>query len=167
VENHPVRLVFPIALEKWIIFQPKAENEAPLRRKSPKHGRVEHLFAQMVYIPGLMSFENFTLEVLLTREEEVRRYDGKKGWRRKGWVTEERRLLGVEDRQVFQTVDDLARLLPAEISESFTVRDAAKAMRQPVWLAQKMVYCLREMGVITPIGKKGRAIRYTRSALFG
>jgi hypothetical protein len=167
VENHPVRLVFPIAVEKWILFQPKNDNETLTKRKSPKRGRVEHLFAQMVYIPGLMAHENFTLEILLTREEEIRRYDGKKGWRRKGWVTEERRLLEVVGSQVFETVDDLARLLPAEVGQSFTVREAAKAMSQPVWLAQKMTYCLREMGAITAAGKKGRAIRYERSALSG
>src|SRR5512138_1933319 len=39
-ENHAVRLVFPVALEKWIVRQPTAEGENPQRRKSPKRGRV-------------------------------------------------------------------------------------------------------------------------------
>jgi hypothetical protein len=161
VQTHPVRLVFPIAQEKWIVQQPKNEHEAPSRRKSPYHGRVEHVFAQLVYIPALIMHPNFSLEILLTREEELRRFDEKKGWRRKGWVTVERRLLEVVDRRISHSVDELVSLLPMEPTASFTVREAAKAMRQPVWLAQKTVYCLKEMGVISLTGRKGRANVYT------
>jgi hypothetical protein len=36
----------------------------------------------------------------------------------------------------------------------------AESIRQPVWLAQKMSYCLRHMGVIETAGRKGNAILY-------
>lgn len=162
-ESHPVRLVFPIAQEKWIVKLPLAEGQEPERRKSPRRGRVEHVFAQLVYIPVLLENDNFSLEVLLIREEEVRRYESKKAWRRKGWVTHERRLLEVVDRRVFQTPHDLACFLPESLPSPFTVREAAKAAGQPPWLAQKMIYCLRAMGIVAAEGKRGRAILYTRS----
>lgn len=161
-QSHPVRLVFPIAQEKWIVRLPLAEGQEPQRRKSPRRGRVEHVFAQLIYIPALLENENFSLEVLLIREEEVRRYESKKAWRRKGWVTHERRLLEVVDRRVFQTPKDLARLLPENLPAFFTVREAAKAAGQPEWLARRMIYCLRAMGIIAAEGKRGNAILYTR-----
>jgi hypothetical protein len=164
-ENHPVRLVFPIAQEKWIIRQPEEEGARPSRKKSPWRGKVEHVFSELVYIPTLLEMENFSLEVLLIREEEVRRFDPKraKAWRRKGWVTAERRLVEVIDRREFHTPRDLADLLPPGLPEAFTTRELAKAMGQPAWLAQKMVYCLKKLAIIYPSGMKGRAILYSLS----
>lgn len=171
-QSHPVRLVFPIALEKWIVRLP-AEGETgqdlapikaekPWRRKSPKRGQVEQVFKELVYIPTLIQNLNFSLEVLLIREEEVRRHELNKAWRRKGWVTHERRLLEVVDRQEFNTTSDLACLLPAALQSPFTVAEAAKASGQPDWLARKMIYCLKAMGVIEPAGKRRRANLYAR-----
>lgn len=161
---HPVRLVFPVAVEKWIVRLPKEPGETLSRRKSPKRGQVEQVFKELVYIPALISNNNFTLEVLLIREEEVRRFDSSKArnWRRKGWVTHERRLLEVVERRVFTSPGDLCALLPAELKETFTVRELAKAASQPDWLARKMLYCLRALGEVDIAGKRGRSILYRR-----
>lgn len=163
VETHPVRLVYPIPVEKWILMLSPLKDGPTRRSKSPKHGRMENIFAQTVYLPKLMHNPNFSLEVLLTREEEVRRPVIKKHARSKGWVTLERRLLEVIDRRVFETAQDLLNLLPGSLPDPFTVRELAKAMRQPVRLAQKTAYSLREMGVIVQAGRKGRAYLYSRS----
>lgn len=164
--NHPVRLVFPIPLEKWIILRQEGDVPGERRRKSPKRGRMEDVFAQLVYIPGLILRDNFSLEVLLTREEEVRRAVVKKHRRHKGWVLEDRRLLEVAEQRVFNQASELICLLPETLGETFTVRDVAKATRQPVWLARKMLYCLREMGAIRADGKRGRANLYVRPPAF-
>lgn len=161
-ERHPVRLVFPIPIEKWIILRVDGSPALERRRKSPKRGRLEHVFAQLVYIPDLILRENFSLEIVLTREEEVRRAVEKKHRRHKGWVLEDRRLLAVAEQHVFNSVAELACLLPGTLDETFTVRDVAKAARQPVWLAQKMIYCLRAMGAVRAEGKRGRANLYVR-----
>jgi hypothetical protein len=161
-QMHPVRLVWPVALEKWIVRLPLQEGGKSQRRKSPKRGRVEQVFTQLVYIPALLENENFSLEVLLIREEEVRHHEDKKAWRRKGWVTHERRLLEVVERRIFQTPHELACLLPENLPAQFTVRDVAKAAGQPEWLARKMIYCLRVMGLVTTQGKRGNAILYSR-----
>lgn len=161
---HPVRLVFPVAVEKWIVRLPKQAGEKISRRKSPKRGQVEQVFKELVYIPALISSENFSLEVLLIREEEVRRFDSSKSrsWRRKGWVTHERRLLEVIERRVFTNSGDLCALLPGSLNETFTVRELAKAAGQPDWLARKMLYCLRALGEVDIAGKRGRSILYHR-----
>ncbi|HEX9018083.1 MAG TPA: hypothetical protein VF806_02790 [Anaerolineaceae bacterium] len=161
--SHTVRLVFPIAQEKWIIRLPGDTQEKPQRRKSPKRGQVEQVFKELVYIPALIQNENFSLEVLLIREEELRRHEANKAWRRRGWVTQERRLLEVIERQVFQTPYDLARLLPASLPDPFTARELAKAAGQPDWLARKMIYCFKVMGIIALKGKRGRSLLYTRA----
>jgi hypothetical protein len=160
-----VRLVYPIAREKWIVRQAQDGTHTLSRRKSPKRGGIEEVFSELVSLPNLLANPNFTLEVLLIREEEVRRYDGTRRWRRGGWVTHERHLLEVVGREQFEKPEDMGRLLPSTVPSPFTTYDLAVAIRRPRRLAQRMAYCLREMGLIQPAGKRGRAILYTRTDL--
>lgn len=160
--QHPVRLVYPIAREKWIVKLPKDECSQSSRRKSPKHGAIEEVFGELVSFPKLLSIPNFSIDVLLIREEEIRRYDGRRGWRRRGWVTHERRLLQVVGRRLFETPADMGALVPSALAEPFTTSDLAASVAKPRRLAQRMAYCLREMGAILPVGKRGNAILYAR-----
>jgi len=162
VEAHPVRLVHPIPRERWIVRLPPDGQGAPTRRKSPKHGGYPQLFAELVSFPTLMLHPNFSLHVVLTQEEEIRRFDGNRSWRRRGWTTDERRLLAVVDQRLFTTPDDLAGLLPAGLPDPFTVAELRKALGQSSRLAGQMAYCLREMGALRTVGKRGRAMLYER-----
>jgi hypothetical protein len=163
LQTHRLRLVYPIAAEKWILKSDPLNGHGPSRRKSPKRGRLEDLFSELIRIPRLMANPNFSLEVLLTREEEQRRYAGAGGrhWRKRGWVTEERRLLAILDRQLFAEPDELGALLPTGLADTFTTQDIAAAgnIRRP--LAQRMAYCLWHLQVIDRIGKQHRAHLYT------
>jgi hypothetical protein len=162
-ENHLLRLVFPVAQEKWIVRL--AKNNRGIvegRRRSPKRGVLEQIFRELVSFPRLIANPNFSLEVLLIQEEEVRCHDSKRGWRRGGWITHERRLLNVVGRKVLKDIEDLLDFIPANLTESWTTGDLAIAIGQPRWLAQKMVYCLRESGAIKAVGKQGNAIVYSR-----
>ena len=163
VISHPVRLVFPIALEKWVIRLSDDGTVQEGRRKSPKRGSILELFRELVSFPHLISHPNFTLEVLLIQEEEVRQQGTARNWRRRGWGTVERRLVQVVERRQFATPADLAALIPASLEDPFTTAGLAEAIDQPRWLAQKMVYCLRGTGVISEAGKTGRATRYARA----
>ena len=160
---HPVRLVYPIPQEKWIIKIPEGEGETG-RRKSPKRGSAEEVFRELVSFPEMLAQPNFSLEVLLIQEEEVRRFDRRRGWRRRGWLTQERRLLGVVAQRRFETPADVWALMPVELPPTFTTSDLASAMRKPRRLAQQAAYCLRKMGVITPVGKQGRSVLYARAS---
>jgi hypothetical protein len=161
---HRVRLVYPIAQEKWIVKLAKGGSGEVSRRKSPKRGMVEEVFWELVSFPQLLSSPNFSLEVLLIQEEEVRRYEGRRRWWQRGWVTEERRLLEVVGRRLFEGPADVGELLPSELKEPFTTADLAGAMGRGNKLAQKMAYCLRRMGVIRQVGRRGRANLYARAA---
>ena len=161
--HHPVRLVYPIPREKWIIKLADDGTNQLSRRKSPKRGALEHVFEELVSLPKLLMNPNFSIELLLIQEEEVRRYDGTHGWRRRGWVTHERRLLRVLERRILKTPVDMYAFIPSTLAEPFTTSDLATAIAKPRRLAQKMVYCLRLMGCITPVGKRANAILYTQT----
>jgi hypothetical protein len=160
VENHAVRLVYPIAREKWLLKLPKERGGESRRRKSPKRGRIDEVFKELVSFPELMCRANLSLEVLLTHEEEVRRYDPARRWRNRGWVTVERRLLDVVGRHLFEQPEEFIAILPADLPKRFTTADLAHAMDGPRWLAQKTAYCLRKMGAILEVGRQGRSKLY-------
>jgi len=161
-DDYPVRLVYPVPRDKWIVKLAEDGTSVQSRRKSPKRGQVEDLFGELVSLPKVLAHPNFSLDVLLIQEEEVRRYDGSRAWRRRGWVTHERRLLKVLEQKRFNTPADLAELLPPDLAEPFTTSDLAVAIARPRRLAQQMAYCLRKMGRMEVVGKQGNAILYRR-----
>ena len=156
--SYEVRLVYPVVQEKWIV-RSAADGGIWVRRKSPKRGRLEDLFWELVSIPQLLSHPNFSLEVLMIRAEEVRRYDRKRKRRRKDWVVEGRRLVDVLDRRLFVEAADWLAFVPDGL-QSFTTKDLAATAATRRDLAQKMAYCLRQARMIELIGRQGRANMY-------
>jgi hypothetical protein len=153
--DHPVRLVYPIARERWIVRTDKNGRQLK-RRKSPKRGRLENLFDSLVSIPALVPHPGFTVEVLLTQEEVVWKDDGRGSWRRKGWSIADRRLISVVESHTFTWPVSYQALVPPTMTDGFTNRDLAKILKMRVNLAQKMTYCLSRMDVINCIGHRDR-----------
>ena len=154
-----VRLVYPIAKVKWIVYVSKL-GEFVKKRKSPKKGKLVDLFIEMVHIPELVNYENFSFEVLLIEEAELRCNDGKGNWRRKGVSIKDRKLLNVLDRVVFEDKNDFLKFLPDNLDDSFTNRVLAKELGVSIRLAQKITYCLRKMNVLIIDGKKKRELLF-------
>jgi len=162
IDEHSIKLVYPIADRKWLLKLPGQADGRPTRRKSPKKEMPAQIFMELVSFPELLMHDNFSLELAIIHEEEVRKYTGEKPWYRNGWVVVERRLIEVVDTIAYQNGAELMNLLPVDLPGTFTTADIAKCSDQPRWLAQKMAYCLRKMGVIESVGKKGRSKLYRR-----
>ena len=156
VGDNQVRLVFSIAKHKWLGYVDRF-GEVVRKRKSRKRGKLVDLFVELVYLADLVKNKNFSFEVLLIEEEELRCNDGKGSWRRKGVSTKDRRLLSVCDRVVFESRRDFFRFLPFDANELFTNRILAKKLGSSIRLAQKITYCLRKMDLISVVGKKRKA----------
>lgn len=159
----PVLLVYPLAVEKWILNRSPGESGfLERRRRSPKRGRLIELFNELVHIPDLLRNPNFTLEVLLTRQEEIRLADGRGSWRRGGVSIVDRRLLEITERYVFHLPESLLPFLPPDLPEPFTNAQLAQALNIPPRLARKITYCLDRCGVLQRVGKQRNAILWQR-----
>lgn len=153
--GHPVHVVHPVACETVLV---KVDDDGEVtRRRSPKRGDVVDLFAELVSLAPLLRHPGLTFEVVLVRQEELRRFDATRAWRRRGWVVEERRLVQVLDQVALDSPGDLAALMPAGVPDEFTTSDLAEALGRPRRLAQQMAYCLRHAGVVEVVGKQGNA----------
>lgn len=161
LERHYVHVIFPIAHQKWIV-KTTAKGRIKSKRKSPKRGKLIDLFNELVSVPELINHPNFTLEIVLTDEVEIRRADGRGSWRRRGVSIHDRRLEGVVESVCFEHNTDFARFLPEGMEQPFTNRELAAQMRIPLYVAQKITYCLKKMGVIRETGKTGRALLFEK-----
>lgn len=161
LDSHPVRLVYPIGVERWIVRMDD-EGEILGRRKSPKRLGTEDVFEELVSLPALLDHPNFRLDVVSTQLEEIRVWRKRRRRRKFSWQVIERHLLEVLDVTTLERAQDLFAVLPAGLPEPFSTRDLAQAMGRPLHLAQKAAYCLREAGATRLVGKRGNLLLYAR-----
>jgi hypothetical protein len=160
LDAHPVRLIHPIAKERWVV-RISEDGEIISRRKSPRRGTVDLLFRELIRFPEMVLHPGFSLEVAFIQEEEIWRDDGRGSWRRKHWSIADRRLLSVLECLTFESSDDFRMLLPESLPNPFTAVELAATRGCATNLAQKMVFCLRRMAVVDVVGKRGQAYLYS------
>lgn len=165
-QNHRLHLVYPISLEKWIIKIDENDGSVKSRRRSPKKGSLNDIFDELIRIPDLIENNNFSLIVLMIREEEIRCDDGKGSWRRKGTSIIDRKLLEVVSETQFINKEDFLQFLPQKLISPFSTKDVAVNIGIPVYKARRMIYCLKKMGVIRQVDKRGNFLLYERLRTF-
>ena len=162
--RHRVRIVKPIVANKLLVKLDKRGGVELDRRRSPKRGTLRSVFDELVYFTRVFPHERLTLEVVLVDVEE-RRYPGRGKRRRrrrdgKDFQIEDQRLMGIASSQSFATAADLRKLMPRRMPKHFHTAHLAERLKTPRWTAQRIAYCLREMGAVEIIGKEGNAILY-------
>ena len=160
VEERQVVLVHPIAQMATMVKMPKEPGGKVTRRKAPKRGRLIDIVAELVYIPQLLAHENFSVDVVLTVEDEVREFDPRKSRRRGGWRIKERHLVEIVDGMRISGPADLLDFLQDDLPQPFSTAQLAVALGESVDIAQKMAYCLRHAGTTQISGKQGNALLY-------
>jgi len=157
---HRITVVFPVAVEKFIIRLSKSRRRQVSRRRSPRHGRWVDVFRELPFLAPFLRNTHFSLDVVLTRENEFRVNDGRGSWRRGGVSIVDREMLEVVGIKHFRGASSYRSVLPEDMAEPFTSRDLASAMDMPLWLAQKVLYSLRAAGAVRDVGKRRNAILY-------
>lgn len=152
--EHPVRIVHPIAVETTL-HKPGAKP-----RRSPKRGDVYALFDELVSVPTLLDHPHLSIEVILVAVDVDKVEDETLRRNRGGWRTTDRRLRAVVGRQRFDDVAALAGLVPDGLPPVFTTADLATAAAITRDRAQKMAYCLRDVGVFDVIRRSRRGYEY-------
>jgi len=162
VKQHRVLLVKPIIARKHLVKLGRAGGRVVERRLSPKRGRLLDLFDELVHFTRVFPHRRLTLEVPLVEIEEWR-YPGhgRRRWRRPGdHQVEDQRLVEVLEVHRFRAAKDLCQLLPRRLPRPFHTGQLAERLGVERWLAQRVAYCLREMGAVKTVGKRGGAWLY-------
>jgi len=158
LEEHRVRLVFPIPASKTLVKLGPG-GEIVSRRRSPKRGSVFDIFAELVSITTLIDHPSFDLRVLLIDEVELREHTPHGNWRRKGWRTVERRLESVLEEIPLSSTGQLLELIPPLPGE-WTTADIAETAGVSLRVAQQVAYTLKHTAAAVPVAKRGNAVVY-------
>lgn len=161
LDEHRVRIVHPVAAERRIV-RVDEHGQVLGSRRSPKRATAVEVFDKLVAFPALLTHPNLTIEVLLLREDHIRR---PQPTTTRGRTRDpgERRLVGVVDRVALRAPGDVLAALPALPREPFTTRELAAVLRCGTTLAQRTLYCLRAIGLVEPAGMRGRAPLHART----
>jgi hypothetical protein len=157
LDSFRIRIVHPIPARRRIV-RVDGEGTVLSTRPSPLRPGFAAVFDGLVSFPTLLDHPNFVVELLLCSEDHVRAPSPVRG-RRYTRDPGERRLLEVLARAELACAADAAALVPA-LDGSFTTRELAAAMGEPLALAQKAAACLRALEVLEPAGRRGRAPLY-------
>lgn len=166
-EDHDVRVVKPIIVRKTLIKRKRKNGKIVDRRTSPKRGTLVDLFDELIYFRRVYPHPRVTLEVVLVDVEEWR-YPGvgRKRWRRpNSFLIEDQKLLAVHETRTFRTGGDLAALLPDDLPRPFHSGHVAAGLGIARHIAQRIVYCLREMQITTAVGKERNTRLYELAAV--
>jgi hypothetical protein len=122
------------------------------------------VFDELVYFTRVFPHERLTLVVVLVDIEE-RRYPGRgkrRRRRRQGseFQVEDQLLVEIAATHSIVAAADLWRFLPRRLPKEFHTAHLAQRLKAPRWVAQRIAYCLREMGAVEVVGKRGNAIVY-------
>jgi hypothetical protein len=155
LKGYRVRLVYPVPERRWVIREVDGKRQ---RRVSPRVGRVEEVFNELVYCPTLPLDPNFSLEVLLVHAEEAQAVRWR-GRRRTRYTVTERHLVKVVGSTVFERPGDYLKLIP-DMHGAFTARQLSKTTGLRITLARRVVYCLAKMELLEEVGSVARAKLY-------
>jgi hypothetical protein len=155
LKKHRVLIVKPVVARKHLVKRHRAGGRVTSRRRSPKQRTLLDVFEELVHFTRVFPHRRLTLEVLLVEIEEWR-YPGhgRRRWRRDNdHQVEDQRLVEVLEVHRFQTAADLCRMLPASLPRPFHTGHLAEGLGMDRWIAQRMAYCLRNMGAIQSVAK--------------
>jgi hypothetical protein len=130
------------------------------RRKSPKKGNIYDLFKELTGIYPYLCHPHFSLEVVFVTQTEQREAVEKSRRNRRGMHTTGRSLETIGTSITLSSIEDYASLLPAFLSNEFTVKQLREAGAGQS--AGKMAWVLRKMDIIEISGKEGKAFRYKK-----
>ncbi|MFO0819642.1 MAG: hypothetical protein U1A77_16970 [Pirellulales bacterium] len=163
LDHHDVLVVKPLIAHKTLVKLAREGGRVVSRRKSPLEAQPLDLFHELVYFTRVFPHPRLVLEIPFVAIEEWRYPGHGRRRRRRGTdhQVEDQRLLGVEKTLRLAQGRDLLDLLPAELPSPFDTEQLAAIASVPRWVAQRIAYCLRQMGVAEEVGKVGNTRRYS------
>lgn len=156
---YKVTIVYPIPATKWLRWIDEETGEVSDRRKSPKRGTPQAVFAELYRIKNFLKDPNLSIHILLIDIEESRLLNGWSKDRKKGSSRHDRVPTDLVEELHLECVEDYRMLIPPEL-ECFNSKQFARATRLTVNRAQTALNVLYYLGVVERVGKQGNSYLY-------
>ncbi|MDO5292563.1 MAG: hypothetical protein Q4F05_07420 [bacterium] len=157
-----VRIVYPIAYEKYLEWIDEETGRITDKRKSPKKGSPYEAFFELYKIKSYLTHPNLSLSIVLMNMEEQRLLNGWSHNKKRGSSRYERVPTKLVDQIDINCVEDYAKLVPESLGETFTTKTYKEATKLSIGVARTAIHVLNYVGVIRKVGKQGNLIIYER-----
>ncbi len=150
----PVTIVFPVAVNKWVIAV-DADGVVQSKRRSPKHESLSDTIWELYGLRDLIAHPNLRIRLCMLELAEYRCKTGKS--KRERGERIDRVPLALVDMLALESPLDYRMLLPEHLPEAFTVQDIAKESEFSVESLRMLLHLLERMGYMAKVGKRCRA----------
>lgn len=157
-----VRIVCPIAVEKWIVWVEPVSGAIGERRRSPAAARPLETVAELYALKPYLGDPALSVDIVCLGVEEYRLLDGYGENKKRRATKYEKIPVALTEILRLETAADFARLLPEYLPEPFSSRELGAAARIRVRDAQKALNVLHGVGAVTRVGKRGNTYLYMR-----
>lgn len=157
---YPVRIVYPIPHDKWIIWMDEESGELSPKRKSPLKGSAYRAFSELYRIKSYLRNVNLRFSFPLIDMEEYRLLNGWSSDKKKGSCRYDRIPLSLFDEITIDRWEDYLQFLPLDLPEEFTSADLSKTAGIPKKTASLALNILAYLSIVQQTGKKGQAYLY-------
>lgn len=159
--KHRLRIVKPIIARRRVTTVDQPDGQVLRSRMSPKTCDWTELFMDLVHFCTVFPRRRLTLEALLIEVEEFRLDRPPRPRRSKPYRSLDLHLTKVCHCVTLQSLSDLVQALPtAQLPDPFDTAALAQSLGRPRWFAQKVAYCLRTMGAVESVSRRGNAHQY-------
>ena len=144
-KRYEITLVHPIYEEK--VFRSKIEDRVSVRTSS-KRDNLLTSFNELVYIPELFLYPNFSLDIVFTKIEIQRKKIKNK------YKTEDKKLLEIKRIVKFSSIEDLLFILPYDLQLRMSTKSLMQRLGITYPLASKIIYFFVKTDVLKMIEKE-------------
>lgn len=160
--HYKVKVVYPLVVRKTIETR-KKDGTMVSCRKSPKKQCLLDMFSELTALFPYLLDKNFILEVLevsviehRVKEDAPVQLVNKSRRFKRDWYKEDKSLETIHATHQFASAEDYLALLPQELPETFTIKEASSMLKGRN--VPRMLWVLRKMGLVEQVGKQGRSM---------
>jgi len=158
----PVRVICPLAEEKWLSWIDEKTGEISDKRKSPKKEGIYDALKLLHGIRSVITDPRLTVTVVYMRVDEYKNLNGWDVTGKRGATRLERiptALLHTED---ITSVEYYKELIPDNLGEEFLAKDFCRAIKRTSRYSYYILKLLVAAGALRESGMRGRAVVYQR-----
>ena len=159
----PVTVVYPVSINKSLVWIDPESGEIKQKRRSNKHGQITDIFKELVFIRDYLNDDNLKFKLLFFDMTDYRLLDGY-GSDKKKRAT---KLDNIPDELLgeysIEGIKDYAQFIPSGLPEEFVTEDLRSLAKTDKNTAGKEIAVFKSLGLIERCGSRGRAYLYKMS----
>ena len=156
LQHYPVRVIYPAAAVKWVVWVDPQTGETVARNRSPKKTAAYGIFRELYSVLDLLWPAGFSVTIALLECEEYRLLNGRGPAHKKGAQRLELIPPALLGELVLHRPRDLLQFLPDGLPERFTSGDLQKSIRLNARSISYLILVLRRLELIEQVGKQER-----------